>query len=585
MMPKSIACTAIVGVLSLVTSLPMAVAAPGKYTAAGAPSNPQVVVEWNKYYDHAQVTQIVQQLAKAHPERCRLETLGKSHGGREMWLLTITNFANKPPQHKPAFWIDGNIHANEVQATEVALYIAWYLLEMYGQSEFLSGLVDDKVFYVMPMMSPDGRDAHFYEPHTVHTPRTGMRPRDDDSDGLFDEDGPNDLDGDGHITRMRVADPWGRWKPHAKYPDLLEECEPNERGSYTELRNEGFDADGDGEVNEDGPGFYDPNRQFPWSWEPNYVDRGDRYPLSVLENRMVAEAIMQRPHIAAAQSFHNTAGAITRGPGNVDEDYEDEDKQLFDSLMDSGVKLLPGYKAVKFGDHLYACYGCEDDFFYYLMGSMCFVNELFTPYNFFHEPKDNGKSYFGTPAERFRLNEQILFGTGVVPWQLVEHPTFGTIEVGGLKKNWLRHPPSFLLEEECHRHMAFVLHHADQMPLLDINDVRVVPRDDNTAEVFATIANRRMMPSRLAWSIKHSIHPPDRVTLSGDNLRVLAGFTADKPVGPYAAQQRKPQTLKFDAVPGMSARYVRWIVAGDGNYQITVSSTKGGTVTVPVTPK
>ena len=69
-----------------------------------------------------------------------------------MWVLTITNFktaaadnpaadnqaADNPAADnpvvdtdKPAFWIDGGIHANEIQASEVVLYTAWYLLEMY----------------------------------------------------------------------------------------------------------------------------------------------------------------------------------------------------------------------------------------------------------------------------------------------------------------------------------------------------------------------------------------------------------------------------------------------------------------------
>ena len=62
----------------------------------------------------------------------------------------------------------------------------------------------------------------------------------------------------------------------------------------------------------------------------------------------------------------------------------------------------------------------------------------------------------------------MLLGDGFVPWHEVDHPQYGKIEVGGFKKNWVRQPPSFLLEEECHRNMAFTLYHADQMPLVKI---------------------------------------------------------------------------------------------------------------------
>ena len=139
-------------------------------------------------------------------------------------------------------------------------------------------------------------------------PRTrralGQRPVDDDKDGLVDEDGPDDLDGDGHITQMRIADPNGRYKPHPDYPDLLIPVKGDEKGSYTLLGQEGYDNDGDGRVNEDGDGFYDPNRDWPWNWQPDYIQNGAyRYPFSILENRMVGDFIKAHPNIAGRNRF------------------------------------------------------------------------------------------------------------------------------------------------------------------------------------------------------------------------------------------------------------------------------------------
>ena len=85
----------------------------------------------------------------------------------------------------------------------------------------------------MPMISPDSRDAHFYKPNSVHSPRTGLRPRDDDKDGLVDEDGPDDMDGDGHITWMRVRDPNGKHKTHPEHPHLIIPIKPGEKGEFT----------------------------------------------------------------------------------------------------------------------------------------------------------------------------------------------------------------------------------------------------------------------------------------------------------------------------------------------------------------
>ena len=190
-----------------------------------------------------------------------------------MWLATVTDFTVGDPDRKPGFWIDAGIHANEIQADEVALYTAWFLAEMHGENRFIQQLLSQRVFYILPSLSPDSREAHFYRPNSTHSPRSGQRPVDDDRDGLVDEDAANDLNNDGHITQMRIRDPNGRYKPHPKYPNLLVPAEPHERGEFTLLGVEGIDKDGDGKINEDGDGFYDPNRDWPWQWQPEYVQR------------------------------------------------------------------------------------------------------------------------------------------------------------------------------------------------------------------------------------------------------------------------------------------------------------------------
>jgi hypothetical protein len=46
-----------------------------------------------------------------------------SHEGREIWLVaTVTNVATGDDEDKPAFWVDGNIHAAELTASTACLY-------------------------------------------------------------------------------------------------------------------------------------------------------------------------------------------------------------------------------------------------------------------------------------------------------------------------------------------------------------------------------------------------------------------------------------------------------------------------------
>jgi Zinc carboxypeptidase len=238
--------------LALLTSGPSTAAAQdGAVAALGSPPAPRVEVSWDRYFDYATVGEIGRRLEDAYPNLCRMSTIGNSFEGRELYLITVTDFEVGDPDTKPAMYIDGNIHANEIQGTEISLYTAWYLCEMADRVEWVADLLDERVFYIVPSINPDGREDFLRSPNSPHTPRSGMSPRDDDGDGLFDEDDLDDLNGDGHITMMRRRSSNGRWLTSPEDPRLMIRAEPDQPGEYEMLGLEGFDNDGDGRVNED----------------------------------------------------------------------------------------------------------------------------------------------------------------------------------------------------------------------------------------------------------------------------------------------------------------------------------------------
>src|ERR1700741_1010940 len=148
------------------------------FKAAGSPVNPKVQVSWNKYNDHAGITEICKKIAAAYPDLAKLESIGKSFKGREMWVLTITDFKKGNPDKKPGMYIDGNIHSNEVQGSEFALYTAWFLTESFADTKFIQELLADKVFYIVPTINPDARDSYFHDANTASSPRSGVIPID-----------------------------------------------------------------------------------------------------------------------------------------------------------------------------------------------------------------------------------------------------------------------------------------------------------------------------------------------------------------------------------------------------------------------
>jgi hypothetical protein len=58
-----------------------------------------------------------------------------------MWALVIQNPRTGGEGTKPMMWIDGAVHANEIQASEAVLYTAWYLTKAYGVNKDLTELV------------------------------------------------------------------------------------------------------------------------------------------------------------------------------------------------------------------------------------------------------------------------------------------------------------------------------------------------------------------------------------------------------------------------------------------------------------
>ncbi|MDP4903616.1 MAG: M14 family metallopeptidase [Algoriphagus sp.] len=543
------------------------------FRAIGTPHKPKVEIAWNRYYSSEGLWDWMKKIAQAHPHLAKIESIGKSVEGRDILTLTITDFSTGKDTEKPAMWIDGNIHSNEIQGGEFSLYAAWYLTEMHGDNDFVKQLLKDKTFYITPTINPDARNNFFKEPNTASSPRSGMLVLDNDGDGENGEDRMDDLDGDGHITQMIRKSSTGRFIKDPLDPRRLMQVGPDQVGEYEMLGQEGIDNDGDGQVNEDGIGYYDPNRDWGWNWQPDYIQRGAlKYPFTLPENRAVMEFVMKHPNIAGAQSFHNSGGMILRGPG-AEEDvntYNREDIRIYDAIGKIGEEMIPGYRYLTVYKDLYSVFGGELDWFYGNRGIFTYSNELMVSYLYFN--KQAGR---GNQEEQLKVDELLTFGDAFVNYKEFKHPQFGTVEIGGFKKTFGRAHPGFLLEQDAHRNVAFTLYHAYHTPKLSITDVKEVDLGGGLKEVTATIFNERMVPTHASQDLKHQIERPDYVTISG--AKVVAGFVVkDEDMKKYTEQIASPEKIAVANIPGMGAVKVRWIVSSTQNMSITVDSAKGG---------
>lgn len=501
-------------------------APPSAPTAPGVPNAEprRLGLPFDRYYDGAALEAALRRIAATWPDLAHLESMGTSREGRPLWVMTVADPAGGPVDARPAMYIDANTHGNEVQGGEVCLFTLQYLLERRETDPFVAALLKRVTFHVAPCVNPDSRERFLHGPADEHSPRRVPRPVDDDRDGLVDEDGPDDLDGDGEILTMRRKDPNGEWVVDERDDRLMRHVKPGERGAYTILGPEGVDDDGDGRVNEDPVGGVDPNRNWPCDWRPEPVQGGSGpYPLSEPETRATALWILAHPRIAGVQSYHNAGQMILRPPGSrtdAEASYPAEDKALYDEIGRRGGILLPGYRYLQIKEGLYQVYGGFLEWTAHALGIVSFTNELWGLYGW-------GTSVTGPDLAPLQWNDVALHGAGFARWHEVKHPTLGTVELGGWKRFTLRSTPIDYLPDLCMRNALFTLEHAASLP--DVS-IRSVTREDGGRRVRVVLENRALLPTATAWARRYRLLPPDVLSL---DVPVLAAVRVAS-VGPAA---------------------------------------------------
>lgn len=539
---------------------------------------PRVEIPFNRLYDDVEIYALLDRLAAIWPQYLRHEVIGRSHEGRELRVYTLNVPATGLDREKPAMWVDANVHGNEIQGSEVCVYLLWYLLENYGTNARITELCDRVAFYVMPLVNPDGRASWVHGAHNAHSSRTGTMPEDDDRDGLLDEDGPNDLDGDGHITMMRKHVPGeGDWRLDPDDPRLMQRVPPNERGirgDWMLLGSEGLDSDGDGRIGEDSVGGYDMNRAWPSMWRPEHVQGGaGAYPLYWPETRAIADFLIERENVAAVQSFHNAGGMILRGPGAEDfGEYPRADLRVYDELGKDGERMLPFYRYMIIWKDLYTVFGGFVTWTYEGLGIISFTNELWNSDQMFAGKTDPAIR----DAQRW-FDDKLLSGGGFVPWKPYQHPLYGEIEIGGFRKDVGRVPPSFMIEEMLHRNALFCIAHAEAMPAVRIEEPTLTELGGGLRAIDVLFRNERAIPTRSARAAEKKIGTPDLITLEGDGIEVLAGgLRRDRwRSEELELAEHSPARLVHESgIAGRSELRLRWIVRGSGEARIAFKSAK-----------
>ncbi len=303
-----------VGLTTLAVAAPQATSGPAATQSAPADA-PREAPAYLPFEAH---TAAMRDLAARYATHVRVQNIARSAGGRELTALELAAPGSTPPEERTALLVVGGIDAEHPLSSEIALGVARGLLAAASDpASPAATLLNEHVVYVVPRVNADGIEG-FHQRVPLPT-RRNARAVDDDRDGLLNEDGPSDLNGDGRISVIRAPDPRGEWMLDPDEPRLLRRADTSkgERGVYRILM-EGNDSDADGDINEDPAGGVDLGRNWPHLFEPGVPEAG-LFALSEPETRGLADYVLARPNIVAAIVFgrHDT---VMKPPAGKDRD-------------------------------------------------------------------------------------------------------------------------------------------------------------------------------------------------------------------------------------------------------------------------
>ena len=498
---------------------------------------------FDRFYRHPELTAILQGFTARKPGLFALASIGKSFEGRDIWVVTATNQATGAAADKPAFWVDGNIHAAELTASTACLHYLHHLEERYGRDADVTRLLDTRALYVCPRINPDGAEWALADKPKYIRSSTRPYPFDEDPvDGLNVED----VDGDGRILTMRIPDPNGGYKAHPDEPRLLVARDPAEAGGqYWRVIPEGTLVNYDGveiRVNRDKQGL-DLNRNFPSGWRQEFEQVGaGPYPTSEPEVRAVVDFITRHPNIGGGVSFHTHSGVILRPfSSEPDDKMPPEDLWLY-KLFGKKSTELTGYPNISifhdFKYHPKQVITGGFDWIYEHLGQFFWTVEIWAPvreagiqdYHFIdwyreHPPEDDLKLIAWSDRE--------LGGEGYIDWYPFEHPQLGPVELGGWNKlATFRNPPAKYLEREVQRFPGWLTWQALTLPRLEAYRADVERLGADTWKVRFAVQNSGYLPSyvtkralerKVARGVVYEIELPPGAALVAGKARVEGG--------------------------------------------------------------
>ncbi len=508
-----------------------------------------------EYYNSKGLSERLEWLGKQDPNLIRVRELAESRDKRKVWLIDVGIGAEQDRNTRPAMLVVAGIEGNDLVGPFTT--VAWIetLLKQYREEPAKAQFLKTTTIYVIPCLNPDATERFFVEPR-IELNVNGT-PFDDDHDGLTDEDGGEDLNGDGLITMMRVEDKEGQYTLDPNENRLLLKADPmkGETPGWR-LLPEGIDNDHDKRWNEDGPGGTNFNRNFPYGGGFFDAEAGI-HPICEAETRALADFVIAHPNVGivmtygAADNLRKTPkGAPSAGRAKPMEAVDDKDVGYYEALGKF-------YRAKLGLDKELECTsqpGTFSDWMYFHRGRLALAarpwdGALAVALSKTQKAKDKGpkdtkaaepndpnapKADVKRDKEGDKRNkderEQLKWlgehsPDAFVAWQAIEHPEFPgrRVEVGGYRPFARTNPPVAMLADLAAKHGDFLTELAQRLPRISVARTGCRMLADSLYEIEILVINTGFLPTSLTHGETTREVYPTRVVVELEPQCFLAG--------------------------------------------------------------
>jgi hypothetical protein len=505
------------------------------------------------------MTATLKSLQSRYSSVLRLESIGKTSGGRDIWVAALRK---GDPAQQRALLIVAGVEPVQVSGSELALRAIEHLAASYGKVDSVTKLLEAATIYVIPRVDPDASES-FFAPLKAER-SINATPYDGDRDGTVDEDDVEDLNGDRMITLMRVRDPLGDWMLHPEDARIMKKANAavDEKGMFR-LYAEGIDNDKDERWNEDPVGGVNVNRNFTFNYE-FFGERSGVYQVSEPETGALADFVLSHPSISVVFTFSPNDNLMTpwkaearaTGENRVVTSMPKEDEEYYQHI----AKRFQHVTGLKDAPKPEKGAGAFSEWAYYHAGRWSF-----STYPWWATEVRSGKDTASADASRrggsgssatrpareeapddasirqlrtLRWYQAAGIEDVFVPWKACRHPDFAgqEVEVGGLKPFALDNPPAESLSTASGGFNAFFTDLASKLPSVAIEKIKVEALRSGVYRLSADVANHGYFPTsstlgdRVRWSRNVA------VTVGLDKGQSIAGGKARQVVGPIAGR-------------------------------------------------